>query len=233
MQEELKFLELLSEPRVFAALITAVPTLLIALSVGIFTLYRYKKDSKENRNILIKTQLNEFYSPILSYLNTSHTLYMILKANKQEDFVLLIYLLNTKERDNLSDSDHELIKEILRILKKVESLIIKKSGLISDTSLKFTYDDKLYKEKLENLKNILINQNKDIKKYIYGEMEDLSLLSHFLINYRLLDLAYNKKLIKDNSSANVIAFAETFTFPKDINNKIRDNILELQKELNS
>lgn len=220
--EEVNFIQLLFEPKVFSSIIMSIPTILIALSVGAFTVYRYNKDSKENCKQLIKTQLNEFYSPILSYLNTSHTLYMILKANKEENFVLLTYLLNNNDRSDLSDSDHELIQEILNILKKVETLIIKKSGLIDDIS---------YNKKLKKLEDILSNQDRNIEKYIYEEMKDLSLLSRFLITYKLLDLAYRKKLIKDTSANNVIKFAEVFTFPKEINNKIRDNILYLQQEL--
>jgi hypothetical protein len=199
------------DPRVQAAIIAA----LISIFMGLFPTIRYFLEKKKDKRILINSQLTDFYGPLLSYLNISHTLYMVLNSNKPSDFKLLIYLLNKDQeydgkKITLSISDHEIIKEILMIFDKIEKLIIKTSGLIDDTELRFEYIDK------------------DFNTMDYEEMRKLSLLSRILINQRLLKLAYHEKLTDNNYN---IEQLKKFTFPIAINKKIRDNIKNLQKKL--
>jgi ABC-type phosphate transport system auxiliary subunit len=194
----------------------AIATSVVSIIIGLFTIWKYFDEKKDKLLELKKSQLTDFYGPLLSYLNTSQTLYMFLKSNKPKNFVLLPHLLDKeKEIDNqkieLTKSDHELIKEILLIFAKIEKIIIKNSGLVDDKELRFEYIDKNFSD------------------LHYDEMKNLNLLSRMLINSKLLKMAYEGRLENNNYNNKEL---EKFTFPIKINKRIRDNMNKLHKEIN-
>lgn len=199
------------DAKITAAIITAS----VSAVLGLFPIITYFVENRKQKKNLINSQLTDFYGPLLSYLNTSHTLYMVLNSNKPTGFKLLTYLLDKDQEYNgnkieLSSSDREIIQEIFLTFEKIEKLIIKKSGLIDDHELRFEYIDQ------------------DFNAMDYKEMRKLSLLSRILINQRLLKMAYHEKLTDNNYN---IEQLKKFTFPIAINEKIRENIKNLQKKL--
>lgn len=195
--------------------IIALASSLVGTITGLFSIYVYRDQKKQKRREIVKEQLFEFYGPLLSYLNVSETLYMIFKSNKPDTLRILPYLLNRKQKFGgckvkLNESDHEMIREIISISEKIEKLIIKKSGLVEDEELRYKYN------------------NLDLKNIDNDAIKNFSLFSRLLINYKVVKMAYENKF-KDNEYD--IKKLEEFVFPIDINEKIKENIEKLQKEL--
>ena len=134
--------------QIVAAIISAV----VAATVGIMTWLNNRANLREQRvaerRKSIAKQLNEFYGPLISYLNITKSLYKIFIQDKPQGFRTLTYLLDReqkyedgqeKKKIELSNSDKIILGEIIEIEKKIELLIIDKGGLVEDPKLMFDY----------------------------------------------------------------------------------------------
>lgn len=121
-------------------------------TIGLMTFFynraALKEKKRSERRDLITKKLNEFYGPLLSYLNIVKALYQLFRANKPAGFRTLIFLLDRnqeyemngiKQTVVLSKSDEQLLKEIIEIEQKIEDLIVEKGGLVDDPALMFKY----------------------------------------------------------------------------------------------
>jgi len=201
-----------------ATILTAIITASVAFVIGILNYFHNQRILKEQRRAdrrkSIVKKLNEFYGPLVSYLNVVKALYRIFSANKPEEFRTLSYLLNPKQEYNsdngnititLTDSDYKLLNEIIEVERQIEILIIQKAGLIDDDTLMF--DD----------------CNDPLKKD--PQVEKLSLLSVAVTHFRVLRLAAEGHFLGENER-----FTD-FEYPKDLDNKLQERIDELKQEL--
>lgn len=190
----------------------------VALTIGFLTYFHNRSTQKEQkrsdkRKGIVK-RLNEFYGPLASYLNVTKALHKIYSANKPKGFRTLTYLLNPdqeyesenrKIKITLNESDKELLKEIIKVEKQIEKLIIEKAGLIDQNALMFDY----LQDPLQT----------DVK------LEDLSLLAIAITHFRVLRLA-NKGYFKGEGSR-----FKNFVYPKELDIKLQERIEELRSEL--
>ena len=124
------------------SMIAFIGTMIVA-GISIYQNWLGRKSSKNNiirANLIDKkngyeVKLDKFYTPLRHHLEHSKTLYMILKKGKPENFRTLLFLLNKTENNpetHFDKNDESLMKAILKIGKKIEQLIHKKSYLIGD-----------------------------------------------------------------------------------------------------
>lgn len=179
-----------------------------------------RKNLEETRRIkkkeAIEKVLNEFYMPVHAYLQVTEALAYLLRVGKPEDFRTLTHLLNpslkykatndVKVTVSLSNSDKEIIKEIIEIEKKMEEIIVTKTGLVSDESLMFNYET---------------NANETDAK---PDM-NIGLIPHLIAHFRVLRLANEGKIIGE------IERYKTFVFPRKLPDELKTKIKLLQEEL--
>ena len=198
----------------------------IAATVSITTLivsalqYFHTKEIEERKEkkIIISQRLNEFYGPVTAYLNLSTSLYVIFKSNKPKKFRLIPFLLDPNQeydggiKVELNNADDKLILEIIDVCKKIEDLILLKSGLIDDEILTHNY--------IGN------------EKYLFPdeEVEKLGLLSILLMNFRVLRMVFDGKLNENNYDKEKL---NRFIFPDKIHDELARKIKSLQSELNN
>jgi hypothetical protein len=172
------------------------------------------KESKisDKRKELAK-KLNEFYGPFMQNLKKSTSLYRALTSDRG-NFRLLDCLLDEEifERQSFNENDKTLIKEIVDLGIEQQGLIKSKGGLIDDYVLLFNYS---------NLKSSLnIEENRK-------DLEKVGLIAQANSHYRILELAYNKKLFGD------VKRFEDYRFPRSLPDEVERRIKELQTELDS
>lgn len=204
-----------------ASIVTFIATLIVA-AFSIHQNFLTRRDSKKNitradlieKKLVIENKLNEFYIPLRHQLENSKTLFKILKKGKPAKFRTLTYLLdkNQRYRPNnqkviLSRNDVSLIKAIIKIGKKIEKLIHKKSYLIGD-------DIEFVKEYVPRQEYIHLPYEQD--------MTLLSLLTSHLVSIRM---AFNDDLSGQKNNF------EGFVFPNEINIRVNEKIIELGTEV--
>jgi len=207
--------------QISAAIISA----LVAGIIGIMTWLNGRATLKEqrvaDRRKSIAKRLNEFYGPLISYLNITESLRRILGKDKPPGFRVLTYLLNptqeymvgnTNERVELTESDRIVLAEIVEIEKKIEALILEKSGLAEDPRLMFSYYSAI------DLNGQTLN-NQD-----YGTQE-LTSLTDLITHFRVLSLAFEGKLRGE------VDRYERFVFPRGIVAILHENYNRLHREL--
>lgn len=105
---------------------------------AIFASFHYNKRMlklKKNEDEIddINRKLSEFYGPLQQYLNKSSKLYEKFIYGKPEDFRTLTALIKGVKFEG---NDKVLLEEIINVGKKVEDLLLSKSGLIDDDKLR-------------------------------------------------------------------------------------------------
>jgi len=140
---------------VSAAIITSICGFATTIVLVIVNISITRKTLKQNTNQLIirsieekrkyyLKKLNEFYLPLMNYLESSKSIYNKFFEGKPKGFRTLTYLLNRNKEINgiryqLTANDESLLKQILDIGTQITNLIDKKSGLIEDPELKNNY----------------------------------------------------------------------------------------------
>lgn len=167
------------------------------------------KISERRREISIK--LNEFYGPFQQNMKKSTTLYRALTSGRG-DFRLLDHLLDpTVFSDQIFDiNDDTLIEEIIQIGRDQQKLISEKGGLVDDEKLTRFYNDKS-------------DEVFDSKR---PDLHNIGLLPRANAHYRILELAYDKKL-----TGGAKRF-ENYRFPRQLSTEIDRRVAELSAELN-
>lgn len=201
------------------SIIAAFASSTVAFTIGVMT-YLYnratlKEKKRSERRDLITKKLNEFYGPLLSYLNIVKALYQLFRANKPAGFRTLIFLLDRnqeyeidgiKQTVVLSKSDEQLLKEIIEIEQKIEDLIVERGGLVDDPALMFKYiPDPTYT---------------DVNLVNYG------LLATAVAHFRILRRAYQGHI-----QGEVERFKD-FVYPRELDKVLRERIEKLIVEQN-
>jgi hypothetical protein len=106
--------------------------------LGIFVGYRSNTKLLKTRQIEeerkeIYSKLNDFYGPIQQLLKKNSMLYELFKKSKKDGFKTLPYLLEGYE---LSENDKSLLAQIVDVNKRIETIILEKSGLVDDSGLR-------------------------------------------------------------------------------------------------
>jgi len=204
-----------------ASIVTFFATLIVAC-FSIHQNYLTRRDNKKNitrvdlleKKLVLEIKLNEFYIPLRHHLESSKTLWKILKKGKPVNFRTLTYLLDPKQRYGetrvqvkLDKNDKSLINAIIKAGKKIEKLVHEKSYLIGDDN-EFT-SDYIPRQAFAHLP-----YEKD--------MTLLSLLTSHLVTFRMAfsgDLSGQKEKF------------EGFVFPNEINIRIKEKIDELERKI--
>jgi hypothetical protein len=202
----------------------AITVAIIAATTSIVTLivtsfYRHKelqeRKRAERRNQIF-TSLNDFYGPIVSYLNIVKTLNAIFRLNKPKEFRVLTYLMNpnqtydTETGNNnvtLNAADELLLEEIIDTERKIEDLILTKSGLIDDERLMFNY--------IPDPTITDVNPDKT------------SLIVLAVAHFRILRMAYKGHFLGESERFG------NLVYPRELDIQLQKKILELQEEFNT
>ena len=201
-------------------LATSLISATIALTIGVMTWLHNRATLREQliseRRKSIAKMLNEFYGPIISYLNVTKALFRLFAAGKPKGFRTLTHLLNPDQeyevpngrvRVELSRNDMQLLEELIDVEKKIESLVVEKGGLVDDERLMFEY-----------LPDV---------RYTDVELEkgELSLLALLITHFRVLSLAYSGRIKGE------VARYKDFVYPREIDAVLRGNREQLHREL--
>ena len=204
--------------------IVQIATLIGVVIAAAFTILNYLHSRRtlhetriaERRKTLV-TRLNDFYGPLLTYLSVIDSFYRLFVVGKPKGFRTLTYLLDPDQsyetpqgpsRIVLSDSDMKLLEQIIELERKTEDHIINNCGLIEDERLAFNY--------------VPDRTKTDVDPKFF---KDLGLLSILVAHFRVLRMAYEKKI-----SAEVERY-RSYVYPRELDKILRDKIKELQKEL--
>lgn len=141
-----------SNPVVFAALISASALLLVNIITQIFQIVSNNRTHAHNKRVLADKKLEEkrkeiykkldnFYGPFQQYLAKSAELYQIFIAGKPAGFRALTYFLDRTQlydskRVELTENDKAIFAEILSVGKQLEKLALSKAGLVDDPTLR-------------------------------------------------------------------------------------------------
>jgi hypothetical protein len=191
-------------------------TLVLGLANLLHTLRAYREGQIKDRKAVIDSALAEFYHPLLGYLNISHGLFKIFAAGKPADFRTLTYLIDSDQaystptgmvRVDLTESDRQVLREILRVGRRIEDLIVTKSGHVDDRSLLFEYipDPKFTDIDLEVVK---------------GQ----GLLAIAVTHLRLIRLAFRGHLEGQADRY------KSFVYPRELNKRVFEKIESLRAE---
>lgn len=203
-------------PQLWSAVIAASISAAVAGTIGIMT-WRYNKETLREKRVAekrasIAKQLNEFYGPLISYLNITNALREIYTKDKPEGFRTLTYLLDPEQvyetnqgalKVALTESDRLILGEIIEIEEKIESLVVEKGGLVDEPQLMFNY----------------LNGTESARG------SQLSLLAALIRHFRILKLAYTGKLHGE------IQRYKDFVFPTEIKGVLRKKFESLHREL--
>jgi len=204
--------------------IVQVATLIGVVIAGVITTLNYLHSRKtlremrlaERRKTLV-TRPNDFYGHLLTYLSVIDSFYRLFVVGKPKAFRTLTYLLDPDQlyetlqgpsKIVLSDSDKKLLEEIIELERKTEDHIINNCGLVEDERLAFNY--------------VPDSTKTDVDPKFF---KDLGLLSILVAHFRVLRMAYEKKI-----SAEVERY-RSYVYPRELDKILRDNIKDLQKEL--
>lgn len=205
-----------------SAIISALISASVALVIGLLSYFHNRATLRESkrteRRKVIETTLNEFYGPLLSYLNVIKALYRLFTADKPKSFRTLTYLLNQdqeyetefgKRKVVLSDSDRKLLQEIIETEKKIEDLIITKGGLADDPALMFDYVSD------PRVTDVQLNKDK------------LGLLAVTITHFRVLRMAF------EGNFQNEVERFKDFVYPRELDEKVMSRIESLRNERNN
>jgi len=141
-------------------------------------------------------------------------LFQIFSSGKPEQFRTLTYLLDPNqeyETENghikvtLTESDKDLLDQIIQIETKIEELIVSKAGLVDEPTLMFDY-----------------TPNPEITDV---ELKNTSLMAAAITHFRILKLA-----CQGHFRGEVNRFKD-FVYPRELNTKLEEKIKVLQEEL--
>jgi len=179
---------------------------------------KYKKEVLDESKVADKRKelakkLNEFYGPFIQNMKKSTTLYRALTQGRG-DFRLLDYLLdeNVFKDQVFDENDKTLIREIVEIGKKQQLLIQEKGGLIDDPKLTIDYLDPYIDAEFPQDR---------------PDLQNIGLLPRANAHYRILELAYEKKLHGDTERF------KYYRFPRNMTTEVERRFKELQEELES
>lgn len=208
---------------IIASFITFAGTIIVA---GI-SIYNNIKINKENKKLIerndliekskvIEKKLNEFYIPLRHYLSQSKSLFRIFNKNKPAEFRTLTFLLDPQNEYGdekikvvLNENDKVLLRNIIDIGSKIETLINEKIYLIgSDQEFVSKY------EPSDGYKNIQYDS-------------ELSLIDLLISHLLTIRLAFK------NEIAGEVEKFKGFVFPNEINPKINIKITELEEKLSN
>jgi hypothetical protein len=153
------------DPTVIAALIAAfIAFFSVLLSFRTLKLQRIESERQE-----IYKKLNSFYGPMRLHLNSSNEFYELFRTSikkriaNPDTFRTLPFILNGNV---FSDTEKELLSQIIKIGKKMEKIINQNAGLIDD--------DNLHKEMTDLNTHIIIIRSAYNGKFETGrEIEEL------------------------------------------------------------
>jgi hypothetical protein len=199
---------------IIVAIISSCVAIVTVVVGSIYRSQELKERRNEEQRREINDRMNNFYGPLTSYLNVVKALHSIFRSDKPKDFRTLTYLLNPdqeydtengKHKIQLNETDKNLLEEIIEIEKKIEELIIAKSGMIYDESLMFEYtpDPKIT----------------DVKP------TGTSLIALAIAHFRLLRMAYNGNFIGETEKF------KDFIYPREFDLQIRNEVKELKSQL--
>lgn len=158
----------------------------------------------------IMRKLDEFYGPLMSYINILSGLNNVFRRGKPSGFRTLNFLLDRNEYPDvvLSPSDKKIIEEMLDVEQKIEDLVITKGGLVDDKKLMFSYvpDPTVTDIKLD---------------------KGISLLALAIVHFRLLRLAYEGHI-----SGEVERYS-SFVYPRELDGILKSRLDALRGELDS
>ena len=202
--------------QIIAAAISAA----VAATIGVMTWANSRANLKERRisekRRSLAKKLNEFYGPLISYLNITKSLRNILDSNKPPEFRTLTHLLDPEQEYNvgankikveLTESDRMIISEIVEIERKIEDLIVEKGGLVEDKRLMFDY-----------------YEGTEFKPYHPTTISSTS-LANLITHFRVLRLAFEGKI------AGEVERYKSFVFPRETVKLIHENYERLHREL--
>lgn len=201
-------------------IVAAIISASVAATVGIMSWLNgranLRAQSVAERRRSIAKMLNEFYGPLVSYLNITFSLNEVLKRGKPKGFRTLLHLINPdqeyesdgeKTKITLSKLDEVVLEEIIRVEEQIELLIIQKSGLVDDSRLMF--------ERFTSRNNAVDSSN-------------LTSLGTLIAHFHLLRLAYEGKL---GDEVDDIGNYKIFVFPRDLERVVYENYNALHAEL--
>jgi hypothetical protein len=205
-----------------AAVLAAVVSATVALVVGVMNYLHNRRTLKEARNAerrkAIVASLNEFYGPMLSYINVAKALHKILVSGKPSEFRTLTFLLDPKQeftteagistRVSLSEADTKLLAEIVEVKRKIEDLIINKAGYIQDNFLMNNYVP-----------------NASVTDVSTAAVTDMGLLALAITHFRVLRLAFEGALRGE------VERYRDFVYPRELNAKLEEQVNTLRREL--
>jgi hypothetical protein len=196
--------------------------------------YSLQSNSQANAKITseissLQKQLEEFYIPFNSYLSQSYGLYSHLRANLPTEFRALIYLIDNdyvfKDKDgaekkvSFNEAQKQILNELIAIEEKLKDLVINKEGLINDNSLLMAYAPD--SSQTDVFMNFDPNRPQNLPK-------DMGLLDIFLVHITLIKLAQKGVLEKGNINS-----YKDFVYPRELNTKIKANIISIKAEISS
>jgi hypothetical protein len=201
---------------VVVALIGAGVALLLGWTNYLHSRRIHREGQVKDRKAEIDAALTKFYYPLLGYLNVSQALFKIFFAGKPDGFRTLTYLLDRDQhyqtatgpiRVVLTSSDDAVLKEILRLGRKIEELIVTKSGYVDDRELLFQYVPK-----------------PDITDIDPNVVRDQGLLAVAVTHLRLIRLAYRGTI------QGQVDRYKAFVYPRELNGRIIEKIEALRAE---
>ncbi|MBU1682925.1 hypothetical protein KJ742_03185 [Patescibacteria group bacterium] len=200
--------------QIIVAIISSTVAIVTLLITSIYRYLELKEVRNAERRKEINSKLNDFYGPIISYLNVVKALYKLFFSNKPQNFRTLTYLLDPNQeyqtdkgivKVKLSEVDKKLLSEIIETERKIEDLILTKSGLIDDDKLTFGHMSS--------------------KAVSSQTINDTSLIATVLSHFRLLRMAYNNEIKGD------IEKFKGFVYPRQFDIEIKKKIDDLRNEL--
>lgn len=207
--------------QLLAAILSATISATAAVTIGTMSWFNGRANLEEVRiteaRRSLAKKLNEFYGPVIAYLNLMKALRDILGEGKPPNFRTLTYLINPeqeyevdgqKNKVILTESDKAIIKEILEIEKKIEGLILEKGGLVEDSRLMLDY----YKQV-------------DLATPSLEEPEEPTSLAAMLAHFRVFRLAHDKEIFGAEDRY------DKFVFPRGTANILNKKYIELHEEL--
>lgn len=216
-----------SNPVVFAALISASALLIVNIVTQILQIRSNNRTHEHNKKVLadkkleekrkeIYKKLDDFYGPFQQYLGKSSELYQIFIADKPADFRALTYFLDRTQlydgkRVMLTENDRAIFAEILSVGKQLEKLVLSKAGLVDDPTLRQDGSPATGDAAVTDVSRPRKN----------------GLLAVLTTHLFVIRLAYEEKLTGQ------IGVYKNYVFPRELPPIIEDNIARLNQELNT
>lgn len=162
---------------------------ILSVLAALFANWRLlKSKSREEERNEINKKLSEFYGPFTQLRKKSSMLFRVLVEGKEEHYKTLSAILNG---DEFSCNDKTLINQIISINKKLEDLIINKSGYVEDSELRHLLGKAATHFNIISLANdgLIIGEIEKFEKYLFPrELDDRIESEIEKLNKRLKDL---------------------------------------------